>query len=86
MVGSLLAVLWLPYLLTLGPLSPTPKSGDLYSWRLEKNNWVTFSWVSWEDARRFCEKLAAATGRPIRLPTEAEWEYAYRAGATTDDA
>ncbi len=34
--------------------------------------------VSHEDARRYCEWLGAALGRPFRLPREAEWEYAAR--------
>jgi formylglycine-generating enzyme required for sulfatase activity len=39
--------------------------------------------ISWDDAVEFCARLSKATGREYRLPSEAEWEYACRAGTQT---
>jgi len=40
--------------------------------------------VSWRDAQEFCRRLSGLDGNRYRLPTEAEWEYACRAGQTKE--
>jgi formylglycine-generating enzyme required for sulfatase activity len=38
--------------------------------------------VSWDQSAEFCRRLSAQSGIRVRLPSEAEWEYACRAGST----
>ncbi|MBE0536522.1 MAG: formylglycine-generating enzyme family protein [Phycisphaerae bacterium] len=48
-----------------------------------KGNDLPVECVSWNDAMEFCRRLSEQTGLTFGLPTEAQWEYACRAGATT---
>lgn len=57
---------------------------DFYGQNLADN--FPIAEVSWKDAVEFCKKLSEKTGKEYRLPTEAEWEYACRAGKTTSFA
>jgi len=41
------------------------------------------TYVTWNDAVKFCRKLSEQEGVEFRLPTKAQWEYACRAGTTT---
>ena len=57
-----------------------------YSWRnagFEQTDEHPVVNVSWNDAKAFCEWLSKKEKKTYRLPTEAEWEYACRAGTTT---
>ena len=60
--------------------------GKDYSWRnpgFQQTDEHPVEDISWNDATAFCRWLSRKEGKTYRLPTEAEWEYACRAGTTT---
>ncbi len=58
-----------------------PKMSDLDS--KFKGDELPVVRVSWDEVKEFCQRLSQKTGHKYRLPSEAEWEYAARAGTTT---
>ena len=62
-----------PWLVSKGKPKPQVETGDD----------IPASYISWNDAVEFCQRLSKIDGIEYRLPTEKEWEYSCRAGTTT---
>ena len=61
-------------------MGTTPWKGQVH---VKEGSNFAATYVSWEDAVKFCKRLSSTEGKTYRLPTEAEWEYACRGGTTS---
>jgi formylglycine-generating enzyme required for sulfatase activity len=68
---------------SIAELPKIKKKLELNPSDFKDNDALPVEQVSWDDAIEFCLRLSKKTGRTYRLPSEAEWEYACRAGTTT---
>ena len=64
-------------------LNPDPSDFKGVGGASQNENRLPVENVDWDDAQEFCNRLSAHIGKAYRLPSEAEWEYACRAGTTT---
>ncbi|MEI6429902.1 MAG: SUMF1/EgtB/PvdO family nonheme iron enzyme [Pseudanabaena sp. ELA607] len=58
------------------------KPSESYDVKFQGENQPVIN-VSWDDCKEFCKRLSEKIQKNVRLPSEAEWEYACRAGTTT---
>ncbi len=61
--------------------NPDPSTSQSQGLTKAQANMLPVESVTWFDAKEFCDRLSKLTGYKFRLPSEAEWEYACRAGS-----